>query len=109
MTMYALLRRLQIRPQFREEALHTTEHVFLPALSSEPGFIEFYAVQIGEHEALSISLFETKEEAEEGNKKALEWAKDELFPLAEAPAEVVGMGEVLLHQKKELTREGKMG
>jgi heme-degrading monooxygenase HmoA len=100
--MYAIIRRIKIRPHFMEESLHRTKQSFVPFLSNEPGFLDFYTAQVGENEAVSISLFETKEEAEEGNRKALEWAKEQLFPLAQAPAEIVGEGEVLLHQKKEL-------
>lgn len=99
--MYAIMRRIRIQPHFMEESLKRTEQFFLPFLRNEPGFIEFYSVQVGENEALSISLFETREEAEEGNRKALEWAKEQLFPLAQGPAEIVGVGEVLLHQKRE--------
>jgi heme-degrading monooxygenase HmoA len=106
--MYAILRRIKIQPQLVGEAIRRTEHVFLPVLSNEPGFIEFYSIQIGENEALSVSLFETKEQAEEGNRKAFEWAKEQLFPLAQGPASIVGMGDVLLHQKKEPQREGNM-
>jgi hypothetical protein len=30
----------------------------------------------------------------------LEWAKEQIFPLAQGPAEVIGVGEVLIHQGK---------
>ena len=98
--MYAIMRQITFKPGVMEEAAHRTAEFFLPFLSNEPGFIEFYSVQVGEQAALSISIFATKEQAEEGNRRALEWARGQLFPLAEAPAQVVGMGEILLHQKK---------
>jgi heme-degrading monooxygenase HmoA len=99
--MYAIMRRIKIQPQYMEEAVKKTEQFFMQPLRKEPGFLEFYSVQVGESEFVSISLFETREEAEEGNRKALEWAREQLFPLAEAPAEMVGAGTILLHQKKE--------
>jgi hypothetical protein len=98
--MYAIMRQITFKPGVMEEAARRTEEFFLPFLSKEPGFIEFYSVQVGEQAALSISIFATQEQAEEGNRRAFEWAREQLFPLAEAPAHVVGMGEVLLHQKK---------
>ena len=98
--MYAIMRRIKIQPRFMEEAVQKTEQFFVKPLRNEPGFLEFYSVQVGESEFVSISLFETKEEAEEGNRRALEWAREQLFPLAEAPAEMVGVGPILLHQKK---------
>jgi heme-degrading monooxygenase HmoA len=103
--MYAIIRRIKVQPHLLEELAQRTEHGFLPLLRKEPGFVEFYVVRAGEDEGLSISIFETKEEAEEGNSKAFEWAKDQLFPLSKGPAEVVGIGEILLHQKKEPEEE----
>jgi hypothetical protein len=98
--MYTIMRQITFKPGVMVEAARRTKEFFLPVLSKEPGFIEFYSVQVGEHAALSISIFTTKELAEEGNRRAFEWAREQLFPLAEAPAQVVGVGEVLLHQKK---------
>src|SRR5690242_18915351 len=99
--MYAIIRRITIQPHLVEEAIKITEQVFLPVLRNEPGFIHFYCLLVTENEAISLSFFETKEEAEEGNRKALAWAKEQLFPLALGPAEIVGAGEVVLNQRKE--------
>lgn len=99
--MYTVMRRIKIQPHFMEEATARTEQIFLPVLRNEPGFIEFYSVQTAADEAVSISIFETREEAEEGNRRALEWAKEQLFPLAQGPAEIIGVGEVLLYRAKE--------
>ena len=99
--MYTIMRRLKVQRHLVEEAVKITEQMFLPILSKEPGFIEFYSVLVSENEAVSISLFETKEQAEAGNSKALAWAREQLFPLALGPAEILGAGEVVLHQKKE--------
>ncbi len=99
--MYTIIRRLKVKPHLVEEAIKRTEQVFLPVLRNEPGFLEFYSILVSEHEAVSISLFETKEQAEAGNNKALEWAREQLFPLAQGPAEILGAGEVVLHQKQE--------
>jgi heme-degrading monooxygenase HmoA len=98
--MYAVLRRITVQPHFVEESVQRIEHGLMPLLSNEPGFVELYVVRVGEGEGVSISIFETKEQAEEGNRKSLEWAKEQIFPLALGPAEIVGVGEILLHQKK---------
>ncbi|GHO47483.1 hypothetical protein [Ktedonospora formicarum] len=99
--MYAIIRQITIQPHLVEEAIKITGQVFLPVLRNEPGFVDFYSILVAENEAMSISFFETKEEAEEGNRKALEWAKEQLFPLALGPAEIIGVGKVVLHQRKE--------
>ena len=87
--MYAIIRRLKVYPHLMEEGFKRTEQFLLPVLSREPGFIEFYSVKVSESEALSISIFATREDAEEGNRKALEWAREQLFPLAQGPAEIL--------------------
>jgi heme-degrading monooxygenase HmoA len=99
--MYAVLRRITVQPHFLEESVRRVEQGLMPLLRNEPGFVELYVVQVGEGEGVSISIFETREDAEDGNRKSLEWAKEQIFPLAVGPAEIVGLGEILLHQKKE--------
>ncbi|MEO7909756.1 MAG: antibiotic biosynthesis monooxygenase [Roseiflexaceae bacterium] len=100
--MHAIIRRIKVQPQLLQELVRRTEQAFVPFLKDEPGFVEFTIVQVGDDEGLSISIFETKEAAEEGNRKAFEWAKKQLFPLAQGPAELVGFGQILVQQKKQL-------
>ena len=104
--MYAVLRRIHVQPHFVEESVRRIERGLIPLLRNEPGFVELYVVQVGEGEGISISLFETSEDAENGNNTSLEWAREQIFPLAEGPAEVVGIGELLLH-KKRVPEEGE--
>lgn len=106
--MYAIMRRIKIQPHLLEEAVQKTEQFFVQPLKKEPGFLAFYSVQVGESEFVSISLFETRETAEEGNRKALEWVGENLVPLAQGPAEIVGAGEVLLRQEKESQAEREL-
>lgn len=99
--MYAVMRRIKVQPHLIEMLVERTERNYVPMLKNEPGFIEFSVVRVGENEAVSISIFESREEAEEGNRKALEWAREQIFLLAQGPAEIVGVGEILLQQTKE--------
>lgn len=98
--MYAVLRRIQVQPQFVEESVRRIEYGLVPLLRNGSGFVEIYVVLVGEGEGVSTSLFETKEAGEEGNRKSLEWAREQKYPLALGPAEIVGEGSVLLHQTK---------
>lgn len=100
MTMYAVLRRIHVQPQFVEESVKRMEHGLVPLLRKEPGFVEISVVLVGEGEGVSISIFETGQDAEEGNRRSLEWAREQIFPLALGPAEIIGVGEVLLHQTR---------
>jgi len=103
--MYAVMRRIKVQPHFVEESIQRMHHGLVPLLRNEPGFVEIYVVLVGEGEGVSISIFETRQDAEEGNNKSLEWAREEIFPLALGPAEIVGVGEILLHQTKESEEE----
>lgn len=103
--MYAVLRRIKVQPRFVEESVKRMDYGLVPLLRNEPGFVSFSVVQVGEGEGVSISIFETREDAEEGNSKSLEWAREQIFPLALGPAEIVGVGEVVLHQTKEPKEE----
>jgi heme-degrading monooxygenase HmoA len=92
--MYLVIRRLKVKPHLLDEAIQRFESGYVPIISNEPGFVAFYEVQVGEDEGLSISIFETQESAEDANKRALMWARENLAPLAQGPAEIVAVGEV---------------
>jgi len=65
-----------------------------------PGFVEYYLVDAGEEVGFSISVFETQEQAEESNRRAAEWVKQNLVPLAAGPHETVAVGEVRTRKTK---------
>jgi heme-degrading monooxygenase HmoA len=97
--MYVTIRQLFVYPHLVEEMIEITAREFLPLISQEPGFIDFTVIRTAEDQAVSISTFATKEQGEEGNRKALDWARERMFPMAKAPAVILGNGEVLLTQK----------
>ena len=55
-----VIRQITIQPHLVEEAIKITAQVFLPVLRKEPGFLDFYSILVSEHEAVSVSLLETK-------------------------------------------------
>jgi heme-degrading monooxygenase HmoA len=99
-TMYVAIRRMKGQPGVFDEAARRIENGLVPILSSVPGFIEYDVVQVGEDEGLTISVYETQEQAEESNRRAAEWVKENLAPLAAGPLEIVAVGEVRIHQGK---------
>jgi hypothetical protein len=66
----------------------------VPIISSVTGFVEYVGVQVGEDVALTISLFETQEQAEESTRRAAEWIRQNMAPFAAGPHEIVAAGEV---------------
>jgi len=74
------------------------ENGYVPILKNNSEFVEFYGVIVGD-EGVSISVFETQQAAEEANRQALEWAKENLAPLLQAPVEIVAAGEVRIYKR----------
>jgi heme-degrading monooxygenase HmoA len=98
--MYMAIRRLKIRPGLFDEAVRLVENELLPLLSSMPGFVEYEVAQIGEDEGLTISVFETQEQAEESNRRAAEWVKPRFAQFAAGPLEIVAVGEVRIRSAR---------
>jgi len=80
----------------------------VPIISNVPGFVEYVGVQVGEDEGLTISFFETQEQAEESTRRAAEWVKDYLAPLAAGPHEIVAVGEVRFRKTKQAQGEAAL-
>jgi heme-degrading monooxygenase HmoA len=99
--MYTILRRVTVQPGMVEESIRRLEQGLAPLVSREPGFVAFYLVQVEERTGVSVSIFETREQAEKANEKSLEWAYAEILRLAQGPAEILGIGEALVHRCKE--------
>lgn len=99
--MYAAIRRLKVQPGVFDEVVQRDENGLVPLLKSVPGFVEFDLVQVGEDVGVSISIFETQEQAEEANRRAADWVKQNVAPLVAGPSEIVAVGEVRLRKGKD--------
>jgi heme-degrading monooxygenase HmoA len=98
--MYAAIRRIKVLPGSIDKVVQLAESGLVPILSSVPGFVEYVAVQVGEDVALTISLFETQEQAEESTRRAAEWIKQNMASFAAGPQEIVAVGEVRFRKAK---------
>jgi heme-degrading monooxygenase HmoA len=98
--MYTAIRRLKIQPGIFDEVIQRDEHGLVPLLRGAPGFVEFDLVQVGEDMAVSITIFETQEQAEEANRRVADWVKQNIVPLVAGPAETVAIGEMRLRMGK---------
>lgn len=98
--MYLSIRRGQAQPGALDEAARRVQDGFVPILTSLPGFKAYYLVNAGNDVAITISIFETKEAAEESNRRIAEWSKDNLASLLQGPVEVIAIGEATVHQSK---------
>lgn len=59
-----------------EELTALTKDSMLPRISKEPGFIEYGIADIGSHNVVAISVWETREQAEKSVYVAASWVKE---------------------------------
>ncbi len=102
--MYAAIRRGKVYVQGGpctsvDEVARRIQDGVMSTLRNLPGFIAYSFVKLGDDEELSISLFETQEEAEESNRLSIEWARRNLADCLPAPLQT-SEGEVLIHVAK---------
>ena len=95
--MYASIRRYKSNSS--EEVLRRVKEGFVAIISKAPGFVAYYSLNAGKGALLSVSIFETKAQAEESNRLAAEWVKKNVAPLMAGPPEIT-VGEVGVHITK---------
>ncbi len=80
------------------EVARRVNEQFVTRIGNVTGFLAYYVIDAGEGVLASISVFETKEGAEESNRVAAAWVSESLsgmLGLAEITA-----GEVVVHKAK---------
>ncbi len=76
-----------------DEAVRRAEEGFVPIVSSSPGFISYHLIDAGGGVGVTITVFETQAGAEESNRRAAEWVKQNLAELLPNPPQITA-GEV---------------
>ena len=92
--MYTSIRRYEgLSPGTIEEITKLVKEEFVPIVSAGAGFIGYHLVDAGDGVMATISLFETEAAAEESNKAAASWVKENLAALLPNPPQITA-GEV---------------
>lgn len=95
--MHASIRRYKTNSS--AELTRRVKEGFVPLISKSPGFVAYYAIDTGQGEWASISIFTTQAEAEQSNWLAGDWAgKNAVDALSEKPA--ITAGTVVIHKAK---------
>jgi hypothetical protein len=97
--MHATVRRYEGVDQKRtDELTKKVGESLMPRLSKMPGFSGYYLIEAGEGVFSSIGVFDTPTQAEESNRVAASWLREQnletVFP---NPPQVTG-GEVIAHK-----------
>jgi hypothetical protein len=86
-----------MEPGSVDELMRRVNEGFVPIISKGPGFLAYYAVNGGGGVVASISVFETQAGAEESNRLAADWVKQNLAALLPTPPEITA-GEAVVHK-----------
>ena len=86
---YMAIRKYHIIPGTGEEFLHRVQAGFVPIISRIPGFIAYDALQIGNDQIVSISVFDTPLGVIESTPRALQWVQENIAGLLQGMPEVM--------------------
>jgi hypothetical protein len=99
---YMAIRKYHIIPGTGEEFLHRVQAGFVPIISRIPGFIAYDALQIGNDQIVSISVFDTPLGVMESTPRALQWIQENIAGL------IQGMPEVMAGQVGASSEPGRV-
>jgi hypothetical protein len=98
-SMYATVRRYEGITNPGEAARRVNES-FVPLISKIPGFVAYYWVDAGNGVMVSTSVFQNQAAAEESNKRAAAWVKEQnLASMFPNPPQITA-GKVVAHKMK---------
>ncbi|HEU4996450.1 MAG TPA: hypothetical protein VFT29_16655 [Gemmatimonadaceae bacterium] len=94
--MYATVRRYEGVTDPREAGRRVKEG-FVPLISQIPGLVAYYWVDAGGGVMISTSVFQDRSRAEESNKRAADWVRQNVAALFPNPPQVTA-GEVVAYK-----------
>jgi quinol monooxygenase YgiN len=93
--MYAAIRQVKAKPGM-EDALRERLKGAVAVVSNVPGFMNYYVVYSPDDTLTAISIFNTVEQAQESNRRALAWIEKYLAGMVVGPASATA-GPVIAH------------
>jgi hypothetical protein len=93
--MFTSIRRYRLRGAPMEELARRVEEGFAEEITAQPGFVAYEFVDCGDGEILTISTFDTAEEADASRELAQRWSEENLDDLGFTRIEAL-RGEVLV-------------
>jgi hypothetical protein len=96
--MYATVRRYEGVSNPTEAAQRVNEG-FVPLISQIPGFVAYYWVDAGSGVMISTSVFQDQASAEESNRRAADYVRQNLVSVLPNPPQITA-GEVVAYKAK---------
>jgi hypothetical protein len=98
--MHATIRRFEGVDMTRmNEVTGKVNETLIPQLRELPGFTGYFLIEADNGIQSSLSLFETREQADESTKVVANWISDENFSKAIPNAPRITSGKVVAHSK----------
>ncbi|MBM3461896.1 MAG: hypothetical protein FJX76_07335 [Armatimonadetes bacterium] len=88
----------QYKTQQADEVTRRVNEEFVPLISTAPEFIAYYATSPGDGTWVSVSIFQSKESAENSNHLAADYVAEHVAALMDGPPRVLA-GQVIAHHK----------
>ncbi len=95
--MYASIRRYTTSPGAAAELARRVNQGFVPIIGKAPGFVAYYVVDAGNDVVASVSVFQDQAGAEESNRMAADWVKENMASLVSGSPEITA-GAVTVHK-----------
>lgn len=92
--MHVTIRRYQIHPGSTAELVERIQNEFVPIISQAPNFIAYYALNEGDGDISTVSIFENEGSALDSNRIASDWVLSSIGALITAPPRIIS-GEVV--------------
>ena len=86
---YMAIRMYQIIPGTGKEFLHRVQTGFVPIITRMPGFMAYDALQVGNDQIVSISVFDTPLGVIESTPRALRWVQENIAEFLQGMPEVM--------------------
>jgi hypothetical protein len=93
--MYANVRHYRVGAGSIDSLMHRVDEEFAPAISQEPGFVAYFALDAGDATVETVSIFHDKAAADASNELASSYVRENLGEFELTRTEVSG-GEVFV-------------
>jgi quinol monooxygenase YgiN len=94
--MFAVIRRYNTHENSAGKIEQRVRDGFVPLISKLPGFVSYDVVRSTDGTLLSVSVFESRQAAEDSNRLASDWVHENLASLIRT-APVILAGDVMVH------------
>ena len=98
--MYAAIRQYHTDPDSVDEVARRVNEEFVPLISDMQGFVAYFALNAGQGEFGSVSVFEDQQSAGESNRVAEGGGKENLGDLLPTPPNFAA-GEVVAYKAQQ--------